>query len=259
MLKFQLGFQDSKTKILKFWDFQMFQNVFLESSTKLGSNPTPGIFVNSNLWYRARVVKGSDSKSDEHLLAGVQIPPISFFLLNALHWWPSGLRRYVQVVVSSDAWVRTPPNAKEVHGALAQSEECNVSNVEVPGSKPGCSIFFCFNSKPQTNFQKSNKKGARRELNPWPLAPKARIMPLDHEPWLLNNPYGTRTRNLLIRSQTRYPITPRDLLTAMENSGFDPDTFSLRMKWASNCARSPCVVFDSVKHQKLSRLGGRVV
>ena len=28
------------------------------------------------------MVKGSDSKSDEHLLAGVQIPPISFFFVD---------------------------------------------------------------------------------------------------------------------------------------------------------------------------------
>ena len=59
------------------------------------------------------MVKGSDSKSDEHLLAGVQIPPISLCFVDksGSHWWPSGLRRYVQVVVSSDAWVQIPPNA----------------------------------------------------------------------------------------------------------------------------------------------------
>ena len=47
----------------------------------VGSNPTPGIFAELNNMYRhrARVVKGSDSKSDEHVLAGVRIPPMSSF------------------------------------------------------------------------------------------------------------------------------------------------------------------------------------
>jgi hypothetical protein len=32
------------------------------------------------------------------------------FPLHVVVRWPSGLRRYVQVVVSSGAWVRTPPS-----------------------------------------------------------------------------------------------------------------------------------------------------
>ena len=31
----------------------------------------------------------------------------------------------------------------------------------------------------------TRKKGVYRESNPGPLAPKARIIPLDHKPWLL--------------------------------------------------------------------------
>ena len=34
--------------------------------------------------------------------------------------WPSGLRRYVQVVVSSGAWVRTPPSPLFLTGRVAQ-------------------------------------------------------------------------------------------------------------------------------------------
>ena len=66
-----------------------------------------------------------------------------------LHSWPSGLRRYVQVVVFSEAWVRILPDAL-----------CGKKN-----------IFFCL-----------PHMGARRELNPRPLAPEARIIPLDHWP-----------------------------------------------------------------------------
>ena len=34
-----------------------------------------------------------------------------FSIQASVHFWPSGLRRYVQVVVSSDAWVRIPQSA----------------------------------------------------------------------------------------------------------------------------------------------------
>ena len=52
------------------------------------------------------------------------------------------------------------------------------------------------------------KKGAVRELNPRPLAPKARIIPLDQRPIALlqNMLDGIRTRNPQIRSLMRYPL-----------------------------------------------------
>ena len=52
------------------------------------------------------------------------------------------------------------------------------------------------------------KKGAVRELNPRPLAPKARIIPLDQRPTALlqNMLDGIRTRNPQIRSLMRYPL-----------------------------------------------------
>ena len=55
-----------------------------------------------------------------------------------------------------------------------------------------------------------HKKGAVRELNPRPLAPKARIIPLDQQPTgeaaLKNMLDGIRTRNPQIRSLMRYPL-----------------------------------------------------
>ena len=52
------------------------------------------------------------------------------------------------------------------------------------------------------------KTGAVRELNPRPLAPKARIIPLDQRPTALlqNMLDGIRTRNPQIRSLMRYPL-----------------------------------------------------
>ena len=44
------------------------------------------IYKLAKTWHRARVVKGCDSKSDEHLLAGVQIPPMSYFYFWILSW-----------------------------------------------------------------------------------------------------------------------------------------------------------------------------
>ena len=58
------------------------------------------------------------------------------------------------------------------------------------------------------------KKGAVRELNPRPLAPKARIIPLDQRPTALlqNMLDGIRTRNPQIRSLMRYPLRHEHLL-----------------------------------------------
>ena len=60
------------------------------------------------------------------------------------------------------------------------------------------------------------KKGAVRELNPRPLAPKARIIPLDQRPKtgesLKNMLGGIRTRNPQIRSLMRYPLRHEHLL-----------------------------------------------
>ena len=52
--------------------------------------------------------------------------------------------------------------------------------------------------------------GAVRELNPRPLASKARIIPLDQRPTTGDSPKnildGIRTRNPQIRSLMRYPL-----------------------------------------------------
>ena len=68
--------------------------------------------------------------------------------------------------------------------------------------------------------------GAVRELNPRPLAPKARIIPLDQQPWtsegLKNMLDGIRTRNPQIRSLMRYPLRHEHLkpLCAARPSAF---------------------------------------
>ena len=78
----------------------------------------------------------------------------------AVHLWPSGLRRYVQVVViirwrrfescrvhsflslaiTSARLFEPGPSASIPGGGLAQSVECVVSNDEARGSKPRFSI-----------------------------------------------------------------------------------------------------------------------
>ena len=59
-------------------------------------------------------------------------------------------------------------------------------------------------------------KGAVRILNPRPLAPKARIIPLDQRPTtgdsLKNMLDGIQTRNPQIRSLMRYPLRHEHLL-----------------------------------------------
>ena len=109
---------------------------------------------------------------------------------NKTHWWPSGLRRYVQVVVYYVGAGSNPAQCtifaftfkqsasvaqlvehstvnREVPGSipggsvfvipvtkqpggLAQSVECVVSNDEAPGSKPGFSTFC----RPNTNRER---------------------------------------------------------------------------------------------------------
>ena len=74
--------------------------------------------------------------------------------------------------------------------------------------------------KGSTEQQKT--AGAVRELNPRPLAPKARIIPLDQQPLLKNMLNGIRTRNPQIRSLMRYPLRHEHLkpLCAARPSGF---------------------------------------
>ena len=62
----------------------------------------------------------------------------------------------------------------------------------------------------------SAKTGAVRELNPRPLAPKARIIPLDQRPTALlqNMLDGIRTRNPQIRSLMRCPLRHERMLCA---------------------------------------------
>ncbi len=50
-----------------------------------------------------------------------------------MHSWPSGLRRCVQVAVSSDAWVRIPQNAKNIYIFLV----CIYNYMLDPGFEPG--------------------------------------------------------------------------------------------------------------------------
>ena len=62
----------------------------------------------------------------------------------------------------------------------------------------------------------SPPKGAKGESNSRPLAPKARIIPLDHWPLTVSEalgtktdtPRGIRTLNPQIRSLMRYPVAP---------------------------------------------------
>ena len=72
-------------------------------------------------------------------------------------------------------------------------------------------------AKKASTGQRKNA-GAVRELNPRPLAPKARIIPLDQQPWtsegLKNMLDGIRTRNPQIRSLMRYPLRHEHLKPA---------------------------------------------
>ena len=92
------------------------------------------------------MVKGSDSKSDGLWSAGVQIPPVSFCFfakkdtIALVAEWSKALRSGRSIF----GCVGSNPTQCKFSGALAQSEECNVSNVKVPGSKPGCSKLFYF-------------------------------------------------------------------------------------------------------------------
>ena len=57
----------------------------------------------------------------------------------------------------------------------------------------------CFYSK--VFLKKNTKIGAKGDSNPRPLAPKARIIPLDH--WPNNEPRGIRTPSLRVWNPTR--------------------------------------------------------
>ena len=76
--------------------------------------------------------------------------------------------------------------------------------------------------------------GAVRELNPRPLAPKARIIPLDQQPVgtkrLKNMLDGIRTRNPQIRSLMRYPLR-HEHLTLVRAA---PTCGNGAPKWAKN-------------------------
>ncbi len=88
--------------------------------------------------------------------------------------WPSGLRRSTQVRVSSEAWVRIPP---EPYFFPFEKKKCRVTR-KPRGSIPRLEAFL----HGKKAYLKHQKKGAKGDSNPRPLAPKARIIPLDHWP-----------------------------------------------------------------------------
>ena len=83
--------------------------------------------------------------------------------------------------------------------------------------------------------------GAVRELNPRPLAPKARIISLDQQPTgeaaLKNMLDGIRTRNPQIRSLMRYPIAPRGHTYVVKPMvRFELTTLCLQSRCNNHCA-----------------------
>ena len=75
------------------------------------------------------------------------------------------------------------------HGSasLAQLAERSAVNRQVLGSIPRGGVFFFLTTQNKSNQRqrkKFKKKGAKGDSNPRPLAPKARIIPLDHWPFL---------------------------------------------------------------------------
>ena len=76
--------------------------------------------------------------------------------------------------------------------------------------RAGPSVGFSLWLPRRRRFFGPKTVGAVRELNPRPLAPKARIIPLDQQPVgaqsLKNMLDGIRTRNPQIRSLMRYPL-----------------------------------------------------
>ena len=67
-----------------------------------------------------------------------EFPIISAPIKPGKSGWPSGLRRCVQVAVSSEAWVRTPQAAKRrVIGSVAEYLVANeVARVRFPDDAP---------------------------------------------------------------------------------------------------------------------------
>ena len=80
-------------------------------------------------------------------------------LSTSTHSWPSGLRRSTQVRISSEAWVRIPPDALSFTALVAQLAERSAVNRQVAGSIPAGSVFlflffFIHISKIQINPKK---------------------------------------------------------------------------------------------------------
>ena len=70
----------------------------------VGSNPTSGIYI--YLW--AHLAQTVERWPFKPMVVG-SIPTVG--VVHSEQSWPSGLRRCVQVAVSSEAWVRTPQAA----------------------------------------------------------------------------------------------------------------------------------------------------
>jgi hypothetical protein len=93
---------------------------------------------------------------------------------------------------------------------------------------------------------KKKEKGVMRESNSRPPAPKAGIIPLDQSPLLVairpsshiyfTHPHrktftrgGIRTRDLLLRRETRYPLryTGINVLTPVKNKSMEDSIFDM--------------------------------
>ena len=61
-----------------------------------------------------------------------------------LHSWPSGLRRHVQVVISPEAWVRTPLSAYiyMICWVFSSVAEHGIADPEVAGSTPAVPFIY---------------------------------------------------------------------------------------------------------------------
>ena len=95
-------------KLKSYWTFWVFQN----------SKVMPLSYFWKVCWHLVREVKEADSKSAG--LCPRRFESCRCRCFTGAVQWPSGLRRSTQVRVSSEAWVRTPPEPFfVVHGSHA--------------------------------------------------------------------------------------------------------------------------------------------
>ena len=123
-----------------------------------GSIPGGGIFLCQKLFFfkcQKTQDTSSGDRTHDHKIKSLALYHLSYggdlISLRKMIGWPSGLRRQFKALVSSGARVRISSQ----------------------------SLFFILLGEKQIKMQ---KKGAKGDSNPRPLAPKARIIPLDHWP-----------------------------------------------------------------------------